>query len=462
MSALRAAAVFFRGRALLDAAGVNADDISELREELEAAAAADKTRLELRFGAALGRLAKRIGEFRGPGPPEDEAALVELAEAALDQAIRVARDVAKPAGAAVSGEIGSSGQFGGQHQPRLGGGLSLAQQRSSVSAEVAASLRPHAVLLQQQWAGDVGGGISMAPRDIRDDLRRATLSSGRVHAPGAAKHIAHLPPAVSAMRERLVALVTAALESTAKVDATGRWRLPNAVAYRLAQSLVEGSPQLADFAAAVAASRGSMAPGARSLDEIGAAWDMAKVGFETIIAAVFGVSADLGVRAISNHVGDAARAQELDPERLRTWLERVMDDWGAELRDFRVGGATPSLQRCVDMNQSYIAFTVMTAAVASDVLHASRKRQRGRRGRKRAAEAGGAAPESTSEAEDDSEDAEDGSERGEGSEQEEEGSDRGESSEQEEEGSERGEGSEQEEGSEQDSESGESAGDDSD
>ena len=462
MSALQAAAVFFRGRALLDAAGVNADDISELREELEAAAAADMTRLELRFGAALGRLAKRIGEFRGPGPPEDEAALVELAEAALDQAIRVARDVAKPAGAAVSGEIGSSGQFGGQHQPRLGGGLSLAQQRSSVSAEVAASLRPHAVLLQQQWAGDVGGGISMAPRDIRDDLRRATLSSGRVHAPGAAKHMAHLPPAVSAMRERLVALVTAALESTAKVDATGRWRLPNAVAYRLAQSLVEGSPQLADFAAAVAASRGSMAPGARSLDEIGAAWDMAKVGFETIIAAVFGVSADLGVRAISNHVGDAARAQELDPERLRTWLERVMDDWGAELRDFRVGGATPSLQRCVDMNQSYIAFTVMTAAVASDVLRASRKRQRGRRGRKRAAEAGGAAPESTSEAEDDSEDAEDGSERGEGSEQEEEGSDRGESSEQEEEGSERGEGSEQEEGSEQDSESGESSGDDSD
>ena len=203
LSALKAAAAFFRGRAMLDVAGVSAEDISELKAELGAAApTGDKSRLELRFGAALGRLVARIGEFRGPNPPEDATALVELAEAALDKAVQLALGGARPAGAAGLGDGGVGGQFGAAslQQPHLGDGLSWAQQRNSVSAEVAASLRPHAGLLHQQWAGDVGNGISMAPRDIRDDLRRATLSSGKVHAPGAAKHVAHLPPTVSAMR----------------------------------------------------------------------------------------------------------------------------------------------------------------------------------------------------------------------------------------------------------------------
>ena len=129
LSALSAAAAFFRGRALLDAAGVGAKDISELKAELGAAVPTNKSRLELRFGAALGRLVAQIGEFRGPSPPEDETALVELAEAALDRAIQVARGGAQPAGAAGLGDGGVAGQFGaaGLQQPHLGDGLSWAQ-----------------------------------------------------------------------------------------------------------------------------------------------------------------------------------------------------------------------------------------------------------------------------------------------------------------------------------------------
>ena len=207
------------------------------------------------------------------------------------------------------------------------------------------------------------------------------------------------------MRERLAADVAAALRSTAAVDATGRWHSASGVTGQLAVKLVEGAQSLAGFVAAVRAARGTMAPPAASLDEISAAWGLARVGLEELISAVFGDSSDAGIRAISNYVGDVARAQQLSPERLRTWVERVLEDWSDELRDFRMGGATPSLQRCVDKNQSYIAFTVMTAAVASDVLHSSRKRQRGRRG--------GAAFASGSE--EDSEFEEEGSERGEGS-----------------------------------------------
>ena len=185
LSALQAALVFFQGRALLEAAIVSPEDIAALRAELEAEQPVEQRRLELRFGAALVRLVTAIGEFRGPSPPVDEPALIELAEAALDTAIRRSKHGggwSQPAAASVGGP--GRAAAAPVVEPRLSEGLSPALRHGAVAGTVALRLRPYADRLREQWEGDVGGSVSQAPAGVRDDLRRAVLSSGGSPRPG--------------------------------------------------------------------------------------------------------------------------------------------------------------------------------------------------------------------------------------------------------------------------------------
>ena len=356
MTPIAAVRLFFRGAALLRAAGVDelSADIDE-SDELEVAG------VRFRYGKAVARLAARVGDFAGDTRPASSLALVALREDVFDRVVALetsGREHAPGADATGDAKTGKKTE-----------GLARGDRSAAVPYAVAAALRGGSPDLEAALRGrSVSDGVQRAPESLREELSRALLSNGKVHAPGEQQSLAHLPPVVSAARESLETEVSAQLRQAADGDITQRWQLPRATAIGLAVGLIEGSARLTDFQKANAAMRSSDAAAEGTLQELQQAWALAKRGLDAVSRTVLGGFGAEALQRVSDAVDPSAQSTKVAVSDVRLWLERIFQSWEEQLYTFRQLGSPanrPTIAAAVDKNSPFMSFAVSTAAVVA-------------------------------------------------------------------------------------------------
>jgi hypothetical protein len=190
MTPLGAAQVFFGADAcpaLLEMAGVAAAPAGAVAPELA-------ERLTTRYGLALQRLVAVIGDFRPTARPASEAEVATQSEQAGDMAVRAAM-CGGPLKAAAASHAAAAAADDDEKIKRDQGLSDAASRRGAVRMPTAERLRGQATELGSAWAlagGAASTGITLTPEGLRDELRRALMSNGKVHAPGEPK--SNLPP----------------------------------------------------------------------------------------------------------------------------------------------------------------------------------------------------------------------------------------------------------------------------
>ena len=358
LTPLAAATIFFKGAVLLEAAGVEAVPPAEDREPGE------EHGLVIRYAKALTRLRSLFDTDFMPKRPATVDELYALREEAYELAVQRAQG----GGAARDrGDRPVADAQGGPEVKRTDG-LAGTEKYVAVGIAVADSLRGHAPQLESATRsdGDVGNGVRGAPDNVRDDLRRALLSNGKVHAPGAPKNAAHLPSVVTSMRDQLERELAARIQSAAAGDPTRRWHVTDQTAHGLAASLMEGTAEVTQFAKANATMRGSNAPAKESADELIGAWSLISLGLSYIATDVLG-RADPGIEQVAITIDPQKHAVPVALKDAKDYVARIIGEWNSGLRRFRDGGGAPSIAGAVREFSAHVSFSSFAAVAVARV-----------------------------------------------------------------------------------------------
>ena len=370
------AKVLFGDTVLCEAAGVEQypaqpeDGVSEAR-------------YTMRYARALQRLVGVVGKAWWPSKPVSTVeALGMVCEDIRDliaRAKRLARhpgtgsaQAARPQSAAyVHGGIGDA-------SGKAAAPLSRESAERAVPSSVAVRLHDQVGLLHDAWARsgcDVGVAVALVGDSVRSDLQRVLSSNGKVDAAGEytlAKR--NLPSIVHVMKRALAESVAADILSVAVEDVSGQQYMDRASAIALADRVVVGHVQLADFVQASRDLLGVAAPQKGSLRELQDGFALAHRALGAVLQRVFLCTGqDSGMQLLDRRirVTAASSVANIDGQaasdytgQLRSWLQRVLGTWSAEMVAFRMHGASaaqPAMLVCVTKCDEFYKFHQLVA-----------------------------------------------------------------------------------------------------
>ena len=346
----------------------------------EMAGTARPVAMAMRYGHALRRLIKVIGDDWWPDKPLRSLEAVGM----LREEIRNIVRQAKRSGSSVSpvhfNTSGGGQGLGAAVEAKPAAPLSAENAERAVPSVVAARLHQHAGVIEQAWnaaSGSVGLAVASVTGTIRADLQRALGSNTRVDAAGEQAHAKrHLPPVAPAIRRGLIEEVVADLQAVALEDASGRQFMTRSAAIELADEAVLGDVSLETFTAASRKMLLSSAQPKGSLGELQDAWALVHKALSAVAQRMLLRSSDEGLNLLDRRIRVTARATHAKLDKAwqdkfvgeqRQWAQRVLDSWSQAMVAFRMGVTeAPTMKLVMDGCEQIYSFSNMAAQLRAD------------------------------------------------------------------------------------------------
>ena len=200
-----------------------------------------------------------------------------------------------------------------------------------------------------------------------------------VHCTAAGEHTLakkNLPPIVHVIKRALAEAVAAEISSVAMEDVSGQQFMHRTAAVELADRVIVGDIQVADFVAASRDLLGAAAPPKGSLRDLQDGFTLLHRAMSAVMQRVFTNGHDAGLQLIDRRVRVTATSSiacmgsdeaKTYTATLGKWLQRVLDTWYAEMVAFRVdeslaaAAKTPAVAACIEQSDEFYKFNQLVA-----------------------------------------------------------------------------------------------------